>query len=160
VQPHRKPRRRRGLRNWQLNLLTLLAVYAAVTLYSFADPLSSPTALPTEGGQIASPAAVRVIDGDTFDYDGMRVRIADIDTPEVNGRCAYETELAARATRRLDALLREGAFELYPAPDGRDEDPYGRKLRIVARGGRSIGDMLVTEGLARTWSGRRGPWCV
>jgi endonuclease YncB( thermonuclease family) len=30
-----------------------------------------------------------VIDGDTFDYGGKRVRIADIDTPEVNGRCAF-----------------------------------------------------------------------
>ncbi|HYG29563.1 MAG TPA: thermonuclease family protein [Allosphingosinicella sp.] len=161
VQAHRKPRRRWGLRNWQLNLLTLLAVYAAVMLYTFVDPHSSATTLPSEGrGQIAAPAAVRVIDGDTFDYDGMRVRIADIDTPEVNGSCAYETELAARATGRLDALLGEGPFELHPVPDGRDEDRYGRKLRIVTRRGRSVGDMLVAEGLARTWSGRREPWCV
>jgi endonuclease YncB( thermonuclease family) len=112
------------------------------------------------GGEVAAPAAVRVIDGDTFDYEGMRVRIADIDTPEVNGRCAYETQLAARATRRLDTLLGAGPFELHPAPDGRDEDRYGRKLRIITRDGRSIGDMLVAEGLARTWSGRREPWCV
>jgi endonuclease YncB( thermonuclease family) len=142
-------------------VLTLLAVYAAVVLYSFVDPLSSSTTLPPGGGgQIAAPAAVRVIDGDTFDYDGMRVRIADIDTPEMNGRCAYETQLAARATERLDDLLAQGPFELHTTPDGRDEDRYGRKLRIVTRGGRSIGDMLVADGLARTWSGRREPWCL
>ena len=115
---------------------------------------------PSGGGEIGSPAAVRVIDGDTFDYAGTRVRIADIDTPEVNGSCAYETELASRATDRLDALLGQGPFQLHPTPDGRDEDRYGRKLRIVTRDGRSIGDMLVAEGLARTWSGRREPWCV
>lgn len=107
----------------------------------------------------ATPAAVRVIDGDTFDYGGMRVRVADIDTPEVHGRCADEIALAARATRRMRALLNEGPFELHRLASGRDEDRYGRKLRIVTRGGRSIGDQLVSEGLARTWSGRREPWC-
>lgn len=103
--------------------------------------------------------AVRVIDGDTFDTGGIRVRVADIDTPEVRGRCAYETALAARATARMRTLLAAGPFELHPLPDGRDEDVYGRKLRIVTRGGRSLGDVLVAEGLARTWMGRREPWC-
>jgi micrococcal nuclease len=117
-------------------------------------------ALPSEAsGRIASPPYVRAIDGDTFDYDGRRIRIADSDTPEVNGRCAYEAELAARATGRLDSLLNEGSFELHPTSDGRDEDTYGRKLRIVTWAGRSVGDMLVAEGVARTWSGRREPWC-
>lgn len=102
-------------------------------------------------------AALRVIDGDTFDYGGERIRIADIDTPELRARCSTEAVLARRATRRLDALLRQGPFELRRL--GRDEDRYGRKLRVVMRGGRSIGDMLVAEGLARTWTGRREPWC-
>lgn len=103
--------------------------------------------------------SVRVIDGDTFDHGGMRVRIADIDTPEVRGRCAYEVALAGRATRRMRALLSAGPFELHRLGNGRDEDRYGRKLRIVTRGGRSLGDVLVAEGLARTWTGRREPWC-
>jgi micrococcal nuclease len=103
---------------------------------------------------------VRVVDGDTFDYQGTRIRIADIDTPEVHGRCAYETALAARATQRMGALLAAGPFELHQLAGGRDEDQYGRKLRIVTRDGRSLGDLLVAEGLARTWTGRREPWCV
>lgn len=102
--------------------------------------------------------SVHVIDGDTFDHGGERIRIADIDTPELNGRCAEESQLAAAATRRLRSLLEAGPFELVPVE--RDEDRYGRKLRIVLRGRRSIGDMLVAEGLARTWSGRREPWCA
>lgn len=112
------------------------------------------------GGRGAPAVSLRVIDGDTFDHGGMRVRIADIDTPELRGRCAYEKALAVRAKRRLDELLHQGPIELRPAPGGRDEDRYGRKLRIVTRGGRSVGDMLVAEGLARTWTGRREPWCV
>jgi len=31
-------------------------------------------------------------------------------------------------------------------PFGRDEDRYGRKLRVVVRNGRSLGDQLVSEG--------------
>jgi micrococcal nuclease len=65
--------------------------------------------------------------------------------------------MAARATQRLRALLAAGPFELVRL--GRDEDRYGRKLRLVIRDGQSLGDQLVSEGLARTWSGRREPWC-
>lgn len=103
---------------------------------------------------------VRVIDGDTFEYGGVRIRIADIDAPEVHGLCPDEIARAARATERMRTLLVAGPFELRALPDGRDEDRYGRKLRIVTRSGRSLGDMLVAEGLARTWTGRREPWCV
>jgi endonuclease YncB( thermonuclease family) len=110
-------------------------------------------------GTVGRGDSVDVIDGDTFRFGGEKIRIADIDTPEVNGRCAYESALAARATDRLAVLLAAGPFELETI-GGRDEDLYGRKLRIVTRDGRSIGDQLVAEGLARTWSGRREPWCA
>lgn len=99
-----------------------------------------------------------VIDGDTFYSQGEKIRIADIDTPEISPpRCDQERELGHRAKHRLAALLGAGPFEL--APISRDVDQYGRKLRIVLRDGKSIGDVLVAEGLARTWSGRREPWC-
>lgn len=42
---------------------------------------------------------------------------------------------------------------------GRDKDKYGRKLRTLERGGRSLGGILVTEGLARKWVGYRRSWC-
>lgn len=124
---------------------------------NFIDPGGGGTGDRVEMTAVTGP--VRVIDGDTFDYGGERIRVADIDTPELRGRCAHEIELAARATSRMRALLAEGPFELHPTGD-RDEDQYGRKLRIVTRGGQSLGDMLVAEGLARTWTGRREPWCV
>lgn len=129
---------------------------------SAAIPRGSPLDAAGRGGDapLRVSAGARVIDGDTFDYGGMRVRIADIDTPEVQGRCPYETALAARATQRLRVLLAAGPFEVHALGNGRDVDAYGRKLRIVTRGGRSLGDVLVAEGLARTWSGRREPWCT
>lgn len=124
-------------------------------LYANGSAWTAP-AIAAPGGPTAS---LRVVDGDTFWLGGDKIRIADIDTPEVAARCPEEAALAGRATRRLETLLREAPFELAQV-GGRDVDRYGRKLRIVTRGGRSIGDQLVAEGLARTWSGRREPWCA
>jgi endonuclease YncB( thermonuclease family) len=58
----------------------------------------------------------------------------------------------------MEALLKDGPFEMRRI-SGRDEDRYGRKLRVIVRDGRSLGDQMVAEGLARTWEGRRRPWC-
>ena len=107
--------------------------------------------------RVGADAVIDVIDGDTFRYAGERIRIADIDTPELRGQCAHEKRLAAQASDRMAELLAAGPFELHRM--GRDTDRYGRKLRVVIRGGQSLGDQLVAEGLARTWSGRREPWC-
>ena len=99
-----------------------------------------------------------VIDGDTFRLDGQSIRIADIDTPETRDYgCAAEKALGGRATARMQQLLNAGPFELQPYQ--RDQDQYGRKLRIVSRDGRSLGQTLVSEGLARPWDGARHPWC-
>lgn len=101
-----------------------------------------------------------VVDGDTIWLDGAKIRIADIDTPEVSRPgCAAEARMGQRATRRLTQLLNGGAFAVLPNPDGRDEDRYGRKLRILSRGGQSIGATLVSEGLAEQWGGPRIAWC-
>ena len=91
-----------------------------------------------------------VIDGDTFYRGSQAIRIAGIDTPETHSpRCEYEVELGERATTRLLELLNAGRFTLQPSGD-RDEERYGRKLRIVVRDGRSLGDVLGSEALART----------
>jgi len=99
-----------------------------------------------------------VVDGDTFWLQGEKIRIADINAPEVSEpQCPTETQLGARATERLVVLLNAGPFSLETAD--RDEDKYGRKLRIVTRGGDSLGKTLVNEGLAESWKGYRGSWC-
>jgi micrococcal nuclease len=100
-----------------------------------------------------------VVDGDTFWYRGTKIRIADINAPELGKPgCAREAQLAAAATRRLTALLNAGPFSL--ATEGRETDRYGRALRMVMRGGTSLGTVLEREGLAEHWQGRRGDWCA
>jgi micrococcal nuclease len=99
-----------------------------------------------------------VVDGDTIWLRGQKIRIADIDTPETHDfRCPSEKELGDRATRRLQQLLNNGVVSLQSID--RDEDRYGRKLRIVLVNGTSVGDTLVGEGLARWYGSGRQPWC-
>ena len=94
-------------------------------------------------------------DGDTVWLEGEKIRIADIDTPELNGECASERKLALRARNRLVELLNAGPFDISRS----GTDRYGRTLAVLHRSGYSIGSQLVAEGLARTWSGRRESWC-
>jgi endonuclease YncB( thermonuclease family) len=99
-----------------------------------------------------------VVDGDTIWLKGQKIRIADIDAPETHEpRCASERARGDRATLRLQQLVNGGTVSLRSI--SRDEDRYGRKLRIVMVDGRSVGDTLVSEGLARWYAGGRRPWC-
>jgi micrococcal nuclease len=100
-----------------------------------------------------------VIDGDTIRYGGVKIRLADIDAPEIgNPKCASEAALGDRATQRLLELMNAGPFQVVRTGE-RDKDMYGRKLRVIARNGRSVADTLVAEGLARRWDGARRSWC-
>jgi micrococcal nuclease len=99
-----------------------------------------------------------VVDGDTIWFDGRKIRIADIDTPETHpARCAEEERLGNAATIELQRLLNNGPFSLTSID--RDTDTYGRSLRIITRNGNSIGGTLVGAGLARWYGSGRQPWC-
>jgi endonuclease YncB( thermonuclease family) len=107
----------------------------------------------------SSPRQTCVVDGDTLWLDGAKIRLADINTPETSQPgCASERALGEQATRRLVELLNEGPFTLQR--QGRDTDRYGRLLRVAMREGRSLGQVLVAEGLAEEWQGRRSDWCT
>ncbi len=106
-----------------------------------------------------APRTNCVVDGDTFWVGGEKVRLADINAPETHqAGCAAEQALGDKAAQRLLALLNAGPFVLEIA--GRPTDRYGRALRVAKRGGRSLGEQLVREGLAEPWRGRRSDWCV
>lgn len=105
------------------------------------------------------PAEIRVWDGDSMRLGTTRqseaVRVFNIDAPEMEGRCAYETDLALQAKIRLAEILEGRRVEILR----QGTDRYGRTLAAVRVEGQDVGDILVGEGLARTWTGRREPWC-
>ena len=104
------------------------------------------------------PAEVRVWDGDSIRLGyagGESIRLANIDAPEIEGRCRFETNLAQQSKNRLAELMAGQRVEIHR----QGTDRYGRTLAVVWVNGADAGDMLVSEGLARTWSGYREPWC-
>lgn len=91
-----------------------------------------------------------VHDGDTVWWQGEKIRIADIDAPELNGGCETERRRARAARDRLAVLLNARAATI----ERTGTDRYGRTL---ARFG-GLGEQLVKEGLASRWPGRKD-WC-
>ena len=135
--------------------VTAIACLVPITAPAFAQ--ADPEA--AQFARCSGPARVTcVVDGDTIWYRGTKIRVADINAPEVSQpACAQEAALGARATRRLTELLNAGPFSLQR--EGRDIDRYGRMLRVITRRGASLGSTLENEGLAEHWQGRRGSWC-
>jgi micrococcal nuclease len=102
-------------------------------------------------------AFLTVHDGDTIRCGTERVRLADIDAPELSGspRCEgyraatswCDYELARRSRSALKAFLDTGRVEVIR----QGEDNYGRTLAIVRVEGVSAGEHLIRQGLARPW---------
>jgi micrococcal nuclease len=96
------------------------------------------------------------VDGDTLELaDGDRVRLLQIDTPEVGeGECYAES-----AKRELVSLAPKGTRVQLEADPGLDrEDRYGRLLRYVQTDGMNVNVELVRRGAAAPYfhSGERG----
>jgi endonuclease YncB( thermonuclease family) len=131
--------------------------------FEFGEPVRDRISATLAGPQVGECGTLSVgtcvVDGDTIEHLGWRVRLADINTPEIGGaQCQRELALGLRAKQRLIELMSEGPFEIVSVGD-RDTDVYGRKLRLVERHGESLGNRLVSEGLAHRWNGYRQNWC-
>ena len=154
-------------KNWAYGVLVaapFLGIAGAWFWQEFSEPSAATGNAPAEQYEVSfsrcsGPIRVTcVVDGDTIWLKGEKIRIADINTPEVSSPgCAAERALGERATSRLTSLLNEGGFSMQAID--RDEDSYGRKLRIITRKGQSLGKILVDEGLAELWTGSRRSWC-
>lgn len=99
-----------------------------------------------------------IVDGDTIWLEGHNLRLESYDTPEpYNDICGgrAEVELAHRASARLRELLNQNPFTV----ETNGKDRYGRTLATIRIGGRDVGDILMSEGLARRWPNGREFWC-
>lgn len=101
----------------------------------------------------AAERRVIIIDGDTVDIDGERIRVLNIDAPETRGsRCERELILGLRAKERLAQLLRAGAVRIDRCEaSGRCTDRYGRTLARLGTPAGDVGQILIAEGLAMPW---------
>jgi endonuclease YncB( thermonuclease family) len=118
--------------------------------------------------QLAYPADVlRVIDGDTFEarvrvWPGIdvntKVRLRNIDAPELHARCTDERVKAEAARAALQDLLAVGGVMLSRV----GIDKYGGRVdaTVATRTASDVSAALLSGGFARGYDGgRRGSWC-
>ena len=100
-----------------------------------------------------------VIDGDTVRCDGAAYRLLGFDTPETfQPKCERERVLGFTAKARLRALL-DNAANVTLRSSGRS-DRYDRQLASLQIDGVDVGDLLISENLARPYrGGQRTSWC-
>jgi endonuclease YncB( thermonuclease family) len=124
--------------------------------------------LPRFNGQLAYPAEViRVIDGDTFEarvrvWPGLdvstKVRLRNIDAPELHARCADELAKAQASRAALEATLSAGGVTVSQV----GLDKYGGRVDalVATRETADVSAALLGGGWARSYDGgRRGSWC-
>jgi len=117
----------------------------------------------------AVPARVgHILDGDTFsaavslDADttvSVRVRLRNVDTPEMNGDCEYERSRAIAARDRLSEIIPVGS--MVELSNVKDDKYLGRiDANVKNANGADVGEILIREKFGRKYNGgKRKPWC-
>lgn len=138
--------------------------------------LPAPTPLPAVPPSPAAPYSsysLRVIDGDTFDMAGTKIRLFGIDAPEAGQPCTNATgvgyDCGAVATQAMNQLVAGQFVTCLP----RDKDRYGRTVAVCMAGQVDVGAALVSAGWALAYrqysmdyvdeeqvagAGRQGMW--
>jgi len=90
----------------------------------------------------------RVIDGDTLDVDGQRIRLFGIDAPEGKQTCGRDG-MSWLCGQEAGKFLRELVGDLTVICNERDRDRYGRTVAVcVIPNGGDLGAAMVAAGLA------------
>ena len=90
--------------------------------------------------------AARIIDGDTVEISGHRIRLFGIDAPEIAQTCVNVREYACgeEATRALTERISGAILSCQY----RDTDRYGRMVGQCSVGNDDIGEWMVLAGWA------------
>ena len=118
-------------RRYTTHMRCLVAVLALIPALALAD--------------IAGPA--KVIDGDTIEIAGQRIRLHGIDAPEGRQTCRRYTVIwlcGAEAAKSLRYLIDGRRVTCQE----RDVDWFGRIVAVCHAGGQDLNGRLVAEGMA------------
>ena len=87
----------------------------------------------------------RVIDGDTLEVNGERVRLVLVDAPE------RDTRAGPGSTEYLRELCPVGSTALVDQDDLQRADDYGRMLAVVWCGETRVNEAIIRAGRARLY---------
>jgi endonuclease YncB( thermonuclease family) len=128
-----------------------LAVPAAIWGGAFARTPGAALAPGDAIPQRAQPSIrgiARVIDGDTIEIEGTRIRLEGIDAPEGDQQCARADAGTWRCGQVATADLQRLVGRTPVRCDSRGTDKYGRMLAICFSGETDVNAEMVRRGLA------------
>jgi endonuclease YncB( thermonuclease family) len=104
---------------------------------------------PAMADQLTGQASV--VDGDTLEIHGIRIRLWGIDAPESSQLCRGEDSsryrCGAEAANDLDTFIGRRTTSCVPI----NLDRYGRTVATCSVDGADLGEWLVHNGLALDW---------
>ncbi|MGD9538790.1 MAG: thermonuclease family protein [Alphaproteobacteria bacterium] len=146
-------RRRAGARRLRPSTLiltgTLCALWALIAFGPwppFQRQLTASVPPPAEALALAGTASV--IDGDTIEVHGQRIRLFGIDAPEDGQTCRNAAGKAYRCGQVAALALADRIGRATVACEERDVDRYGRIVAVCRLGTLDLNAWLVAEGLA------------
>ncbi|WP_439925272.1 thermonuclease family protein [Nitrobacter sp. JJSN] len=107
--------------------------------------ISSPALAETIIGQAS------VIDGDTLEIHGQRIRLSGIDAPESSQLCRGDDSLQYRCGAKAANELDEHIAGRLISCEGVGKDQYGRVVAVCSIDGEDVASWLVSNGLAFDW---------
>jgi len=140
------------------NILIILILFNSIIAASNAEDYSD----------VSVSRIIKVIDGDTFRVDinelpdiigkNIRIRILGINAPEINGKCAFEKELAIKARDFVQILLNNADLVVLK---NLNRGNFFRLLAEVIVDGKNLGELLVVNDLAVRYQGqKKSSWCA
>ena len=125
----------------------VLALCLTIVLFARgSDGLTRWLAAPAQAGGLAGTASV--IDGDTLEVRGRRIRLHGIDAPESRQRCEDGTRQSYRCGQRAALALADRIGRAPVTCETRDTDRYGRLIAVCYQGTTDLNAWLVTGGHA------------
>jgi endonuclease YncB( thermonuclease family) len=100
----------------------------------------------TADAQIVGVASV--VDGDTIEIHGVRIRLYGIDAPESRQLCTRPTGERWRCGQQASLALSDQIGQSTVSCNPRDTDRYGRTVAVCSSRGVDLNGWLVTQGWA------------
>lgn len=122
-----------------LSILTLASVMAGYLLFSSSAPPS------TKATDLIGRASV--IDGDTIEIHGRRIRLHGVDAPESNQLCTIDGS-RYRCGQIAALALADFIGQRTVSCDQKGTDRYGRAVAVCSAGDEDLAAWLVSNGYA------------
>ena len=140
---HRQARQHRRLRWWLW--LVILVVLAGVALWWWQQRQQQNGGLGTSAVQVVGVASV--IDGDTLQIQGTKIRLFGVDAPESTQTCQRGRQTYPCGREAANELLKFLGQKTVSC-QRRDTDRYGRTVAVCFLGNVDVNGWLVGSGYA------------